>query len=247
MQGGVGTYRAASYTSDECNVKATIDIAATRNQGIFAVPARRYLLFLCAVLWPLTTSAQPQTYLFGRSSWSLSSTSPKAGASAVPRAGGMRSGGGSVGLALSELLIIRGSLNFSRGRSVEDRFIEEATPGESEFRLSDGDFSLLSGAAELLFNYNSEDRIAPYFVVGGGYYNGVRPPRAVDAILGETSPLGEFERTQSSFGITGGMGLRISMRKLSVFAESRALFGFVQRRQLLLPFNAGVALHLGRW
>lgn len=237
-----------SYTGDGCNVKATTDTAATRNRGIFAVPVRRYLLFLCAVLWPFASSAQPETYLFGRSNWSFASAPAPADAPAVVRNGAMRSGGGSVGLALNDLLIIRGSLNFSRrGRSMKDRLIEEATPADSEFRLSDGDFSLLSGAAELLFNYNSDDRIAPYFVVGGGYYKGVRPPRAVDAILGDSSPLGEFRRSEPSIGLTGGMGLRVSMRRFSVFAESRALLGFVQRRKLLLPFNAGVALHLGRW
>lgn len=216
----------------------------------------RYLLFLgVAILYAYPAHAQPEAYLFGRSGWSVSSSTsarapaPEASPARSPiLASRGHSRGGSVGLAVSDLLIIRGSLNFSRrseGKSLKKQLLAHASPGDSEFRLSDGNFALLSGAAELLFNYNSSDRLAPYLVVGCGYYQGLRPPEG--ARLLTSLPHQEFElhRPKPSIGLTGGLGVRVATAGLSLFAESRALFGFVDHRKVVLPFNAGVAFHLG--
>lgn len=208
---------------------------------------RRYVLLLVVILLvPITAQAQLQTYLFGRSGWSLNSPGSPDSPVRQMSSSAHSSGGGSVGLAVTDLLIVRGSLNFSRssGESLEERLLEEATPENAEFRLSGGSYSLLSGAAELLVNYNAEQRVAPYFVFGAGYFNGVDPPGSVDAFLAPERS--RADRQRATMGLTGGMGVRIATSSVSVFAESRALMGFVESRQIVLPFNAGVALHLGR-
>lgn len=216
----------------------------------------RYLLFLVAVVFcAQPVHAQPEAYLFGRSGWSVSSSTPAI--APAPEATSDRSPilatpghsrGGSVGLAVSDLLIIRGSLNFSRrseGKSLKKQLLAQASPGDSEFRLSDGNFALLSGAAELLFNYNSADRLAPYFLVGCGYYQGLRPPEGAKLLTSRPHQEFELRRPKPSIGLTGGLGLRVATAGLSLFAESRALFGFLDHRKVVLPFNAGVAFHLG--
>lgn len=96
--------------------------------------------------------------------------------------------------------------------------------GSTEFAGASGDYSILTATADLLveLRYNPFP-VWPYFVVGGGVFNGEKDVSNVP----DDENLGILSSGQTRFGLNGGVGAKTHFtNNLAAFLEGKFVVGF---------------------
>lgn len=200
---------------------------------------RAFLLCLLLAAVPAAVNGQTDTYVFGRGGISIG-VNPDDLTDYWKTGFG---GGASVGFGLTELLLVRGTVDYSLLALDENRLLEDAGGTGAGIDISGGSYSALAVTAELLVNYNSAANAAPYAVGGAGYYRGKVGDLSFDSVIGSVPISGESE---GGFGLSGGAGLRVNTTpRVSFFAELGVLAGFLtDETHVVTTVNGGIAFRL---